>query len=86
MSNRQGNIIEYIHMLPWDIDHQLLKLFYVRLRFKKWYRRWGQATQRIVSACPSCKININDAIKATRTDLEAIDITELVAEAGIHQV
>jgi len=25
--------------------------------------------------------NINDAIKATRADLKAIDITELVAEA-----
>jgi len=37
----------------------------------------------IVSACPSCKTNINDAIKATGADLMAIDITELVAEAGI---
>jgi len=35
----------------------------------------------IVSACPSCKSNINDAIKATGADLKAIDITELVAEA-----
>ena len=37
----------------------------------------------IVSACPSCKININDAIKATGTGLRAIDITELVAEASV---
>ena len=37
--------------------------------------------KRIVSACPSCKININDAIKAVGADLKAIDITELVAEA-----
>jgi len=35
----------------------------------------------IVSACPSCKTNVNDAIKATGADLKAIDITELVAEA-----
>jgi len=37
----------------------------------------------IVSACPSCKINISDAIKATGADLKAIDITELIAQAGI---
>jgi len=37
--------------------------------------------KRIVSACPSCKININDAIKAAGADLKAIDITELVVEA-----
>jgi len=37
--------------------------------------------ERIVSACPSCKININDSIKAAGADLKAIDITELVAEA-----
>jgi heterodisulfide reductase subunit D len=35
----------------------------------------------IVSACPSCKTNINDAIRAVGADLKAIDITELVAEA-----
>jgi glycolate oxidase len=34
----------------------------------------------IVSACPSCKININDAIKAAGSDMKAIDITELVLE------
>ena len=37
----------------------------------------------LVSACPSCKGNINDAIKATGANLRAIDITELVIEAGI---
>lgn len=37
--------------------------------------------KRIISACPSCKTNINDAIKATGANLKAIDITELVAEA-----
>jgi len=36
--------------------------------------------KRIVSACPSCKTNINDAIRATGADLKAIDITELVLE------
>lgn len=36
--------------------------------------------KRIVSACPSCKININDAIRAVGTELRAIDITELVTE------
>jgi heterodisulfide reductase subunit D len=35
----------------------------------------------IVSACPSCKTNINDAIRAVGADLKATDITELVAEA-----
>ena len=35
----------------------------------------------IVSACPSCKTNINDAIREVGADLKAIDITELVAEA-----
>ena len=39
------------------------------------------SAKRIVSACPSCKININDAIKAVGADLKAIDITELVVEA-----
>ncbi len=37
--------------------------------------------KRIISACPSCKTNINDAIRAVGADLKAIDITELVAEA-----
>ncbi len=37
--------------------------------------------KRIISACPSCKININDAIRAVGADIKAIDITELVAEA-----
>jgi len=37
--------------------------------------------KRIVSACPSCKTNINDAIRAVGADLKAIDITELVLEA-----
>lgn len=42
----------------------------------------AQATgaERIVSACPSCKANINDAIKALGADIKAIDITELVLE------
>ena len=35
--------------------------------------------KRIISACPSCKTNINDAIRAVGADLKAIDITELVA-------
>ena len=35
----------------------------------------------IVSACPSCKTSINDAIRAVGADLKAIDITELLAEA-----
>jgi len=39
--------------------------------------------KRVVSACPSCKININDAIAAVGAGLKAIDITELVAEASI---
>ena len=37
----------------------------------------------IVSACPSCKMNINDAIRANESDLVMKDITELVIEAGI---
>ncbi|MFC2018170.1 (Fe-S)-binding protein [Chloroflexota bacterium] len=37
----------------------------------------------LVSACPSCKGNINDAIKATGANLRAIDITELAIESGI---
>ena len=39
----------------------------------------------IVSACPSCKTNINDAIKANKSDLVIKDITELVIEAGISK-
>jgi len=37
----------------------------------------------IISACPSCKTNINDGIKATGFDLDMLDILELVLEAGI---
>ncbi|MFC1924513.1 (Fe-S)-binding protein [Chloroflexota bacterium] len=39
--------------------------------------------KKIVSACPSCKININDAIRAAgaEAEIKAIDITELVVEA-----
>jgi len=40
----------------------------------------------VVSACPSCKSNINDAIRATGAKLRAIDITELALEAGISQI
>ncbi len=38
--------------------------------------------KRIVSACPSCKINLNDAIRAMgkEAEIKAIDITELVIE------
>ncbi|TAK35737.1 MAG: (Fe-S)-binding protein, partial [Chloroflexota bacterium] len=39
----------------------------------------------IVSACPSCKININDAIIANESELVIKDITELVIEAGISR-
>jgi heterodisulfide reductase subunit D len=39
----------------------------------------------IVSACPSCKTNINDGIKAANSDLKMIDIMELVLEAGIKK-
>lgn len=35
----------------------------------------------IVSACPFCKTNILDAVKATNSDLEVYDITELVAKS-----
>jgi len=35
--------------------------------------------QWIVSACPSCKTNIRDAIQATGAELQVMDITELVA-------
>ncbi|MFC1925666.1 (Fe-S)-binding protein [Chloroflexota bacterium] len=40
----------------------------------------------LVSACPSCKTNINDAVKAAGEDFRVIDIVELVAEAGISLV
>ena len=40
----------------------------------------------IVSACPSCKININDAIAAVGTELKTIDITELVAQALVSTI
>lgn len=39
--------------------------------------------KRVISACPSCISNINDGVAATGSDLRAIDITELVAEAII---
>jgi len=35
----------------------------------------------IVSACPSCKTNINDAIRTTGAEVKMVDITELVVEA-----
>lgn len=41
---------------------------------------------RVISACPSCKISINDAIRATGANLKAIDITELVADILIETV
>ena len=37
----------------------------------------------IISACPSCKTNINDGVKAAGSDLVMKDIMELVIEAGI---
>jgi heterodisulfide reductase subunit D len=37
----------------------------------------------ILSACPSCKTNINDGIKAAKSDLKMKDLMELVIEAGI---
>jgi len=37
----------------------------------------------IISACPSCKTNINDGIRAAGSDLGMEDILELVLEAGI---
>jgi heterodisulfide reductase subunit D len=38
--------------------------------------------KRVISACPACKTNINDAIKAAGVkNLKAIDITELVLES-----
>jgi heterodisulfide reductase subunit D len=40
--------------------------------------------KRVISACPSCKASINDAIRAMgkEAEIKAIDITELVAEAS----
>jgi heterodisulfide reductase subunit D len=37
----------------------------------------------VVSACPSCKRNIIDGIKSVGSDLDTLDILELVIEAGI---
>jgi len=34
----------------------------------------------VVSACPSCKMSVNEAARALGVDLRAIDITEFVAE------
>jgi len=39
--------------------------------------------EMILSACPACKVNINDGIKAAGSDLDMLDILELVLEAGI---
>ncbi len=40
--------------------------------------------KRIISACASCKINLNDAIRSMgkEAEIKAIDITELVVEAA----
>ena len=40
----------------------------------------------IISACPSCKTNINDGIRAAGSELDMLDILELVVEAGISKV
>ncbi len=40
----------------------------------------------IVSACPSCKTSISDAVRATGAKLKVKDITELAIEAGIQPV
>ena len=37
----------------------------------------------IISACPSCKTNITDGIRAAGSDLKMMDLMELVIEAGI---
>jgi len=37
----------------------------------------------IVSACPSCKRNIIDGVKLVGSDLDTLDVLELVIEAGI---
>jgi heterodisulfide reductase subunit D len=37
----------------------------------------------IISACPSCKTNIKDGIKAAGSNLDMLDILELVLKAGI---
>lgn len=39
----------------------------------------------IISACPSCKTNIKDGIKAAGSDLDMLDILELVLKAGIKK-
>jgi len=39
--------------------------------------------EMIVSACPSCKRNIIDGINLVGSDLDTLDILELVIEAGI---
>lgn len=35
----------------------------------------------IISACASCKLNLSDAIRLTKTQIEMLDITEIAAEA-----
>jgi len=42
--------------------------------------------EMIVSACPSCKRNIIDGIEFAGSDLDTLDILELVLEAGIVKV
>jgi len=39
----------------------------------------------VLSACPSCKRNIIDGIKAAGSNLDTLDILELVIEAGINK-
>jgi len=62
-----------------------VKASYPQLSIDVGLRRLDQivatGAKTVVSACPTCKWNISDAIEAAKSDLKMIDITELVAES-----
>ena len=63
----------------------LMKATFSNLSLEQAKRKIREAqevgAQIITSACQTCKLNILDAITETESDLEVLDITELVAKA-----
>jgi len=53
----------------------------LRLASKKLDECKSSGANLIVSSCPTCKLNISDAVMETGGDIRVLDIVEVVAEA-----
>jgi Fe-S oxidoreductase len=53
----------------------------LKIAFKKLDEAKSVGANTIVSGCASCKLNISDAIRTSKAEMEMLDIAEIAASA-----